>query len=64
MGSIGLVVVNSLLDSFDVDEPDNNLDTDEKQRDYCQDLLDDLKFVWAEWVSKEVRCIIRLGPIT
>lgn len=64
MGSAGLVIVNSLLNSIDVNEPENNLDTNEKRQDYCQDLLDDLKFVWAEWVSKEVRTSIIFVLIT
>lgn len=57
MGSAGLAIVNSLLDMIDIDEPEKN-DTDEKRQEYCQDLLDDLKFVWGEWVSETVRFLL------
>lgn len=60
MGSAGLAIVNSLLDSEnDCDiPPDSRLfNTDEKRGQYCRELLEDEQFAYAQYESPKVSII-------
>lgn len=57
MGSAGLAIVNSLLDSEDgCDIPlrERLFDTDKKRRQYCLELLEDEQFAYAQYESPKV----------
>lgn len=58
MGSAGLAIVNSLLDSEngqEISHHESLFDTDEKRQQYCAELLDDEQFAYAKYESQMVR---------
>lgn len=62
IGSAGLAIVNSLLDSEDGKDldPDEErmFDTDEKRQQYCSELLIDEQYAYADYQSAKVSILL------
>lgn len=61
MGSAGLAIVNSLLDSengHDIPLEERLFNTDEKRSQYCRELLEDEQFAYADYESPKVSTIV------
>ena len=64
VGSAGLAVVNSLLDSEEgrnMNPRERMFDTDEKRQEYCSDLLQDEQYAYAHYESEKVSIILLPG---
>lgn len=63
MGSAGLAIVNSLLDSEigqNIPVHEQLFATDEKRRQYCRELLEDEEYAYAQYESPKVSVLVFL----
>ncbi|KAF7982894.1 hypothetical protein HWV62_25148 [Athelia sp. TMB] len=66
MGSAGLAIINSLLDSetgSNIPADERLFDTDEKRSEYCRDLLEDEQFAYANYRSPKKKNGVFAGPL-